>query len=89
MATRLTAIARWCVGVPEVIIVGMSYGKLAGWRRIGAERRQGSRNAAERPPYQIRREEVHGPPGIGPVSATYRPIPGDPDALVPYSPVRA
>lgn len=26
MAAGLTPIARWCVGVPEVIIVGISYG---------------------------------------------------------------
>jgi hypothetical protein len=38
---------------------------------------------------RIRREEVHGPPGLGPVSATCRPIPGGPDAPSPYGPVRA
>jgi hypothetical protein len=26
LATRLTSIAGWCVGVPEVVIVGISYG---------------------------------------------------------------
>src|SRR6266487_1899269 len=33
--------------------------------------------------------EVHGPPGLGTVSARCRPSPGGPDAPVPYGPVRA